>query len=35
MGFYQCDDCIFGTNSPKSASRHEDETGHTTHEEDA
>lgn len=26
--FYQCEDCIFGTNSRKEADKHEDNTGH-------
>jgi hypothetical protein len=31
--WYQCEDCIFGSNSGKQASEHSDRTGHTIREE--
>jgi hypothetical protein len=31
--WYQCEECIFATNSPKAAHKHGDDTGHQIHEE--
>jgi hypothetical protein len=32
--FFQCTECIFGTNSPRQADRHSDDTGHEVIQED-
>lgn len=33
--WYQCRSCVFATNSPRAAEKHEESTGHeTTQEED-
>ena len=31
--FWQCEDCVFGTNSPVMSGRHMAETGHRVNEE--
>jgi len=33
MIWFQCDECIVGSNSQRNIINHEEETGHTYHEE--
>lgn len=36
MSYFECDECCYGTTSPRHANTHEDDTGHslTEHEDE-